>query len=54
LFILVRIACGQLAGTVEHLIGRWMPRRAELLIGVAFLLVVAILCVQLDRCFGMA
>lgn len=53
LFIIVGIARGQLAGTVKHLIGRWLPRRADLPIAVAFVMAALLVRVLLSRCFGL-
>jgi membrane protease YdiL (CAAX protease family) len=53
LFILTRIAGGNLPGTAEHLIGRWLPERSDLPVAMAFILATLLLRVLLGRCFGL-
>src|SRR5882762_3345516 len=52
LFIVVGLAHGQLAGTVRHVVGRWLPTRADLPIGVGFVLATLLLRRLLSRCFS--
>ena len=52
LFVLTRIGRGHLPGTVEHLIGRWLPERSDLPIAMAFILATLVLRVLVGRCFG--
>lgn len=51
-FVLLRMAHGRAEGTVEQVVGRWLPRRSDLPVAVAFLVCAAILRALMDRCFG--
>src|ERR1041385_1507340 len=51
LFILVFVARGQSPGISEHLIGRWLPRRADWPIGCGFIVGAGVLRLLLRWCF---
>jgi membrane protease YdiL (CAAX protease family) len=51
-FIFLGMARGRLPGAVEDLVGRWLPRRADRPIVVAFILAAFLLRVLLSYCFG--
>jgi membrane protease YdiL (CAAX protease family) len=52
LFIFMR-ARGHLPGSVEHLVGRWLPERSDLPVAIAFILATLVLRVLVGRCFGL-
>jgi membrane protease YdiL (CAAX protease family) len=49
----MRMARGHLTGTGEHLIGRWLPKRGDLPVAIAFILATLVLRMLLGRCFGL-